>query len=205
MFKLDNNIHVCVRSGKTGQLVYDSQEHNDIADDFRCASGSAFIAALKNTSQPYCFLLPDGGDWSGFTFDPTNPSAPYCINGNDYDHTGAQQDTGADLSYKTKAYLAPPWDPTNNATTGKWKFFFQWTALPVDFTLKAVALTAWQTSFSDFCFGPAASPAIFVPETLAVLPSPITVKGRNATVPSNIATQTPDILQVSYYLSIVGA
>jgi hypothetical protein len=205
MLKLNNEIRVKVRSGSTGEIIFDSQEHNDVADDFRCASGFIFTCVEKAASQPYCFLLPDGASWAGFAFDPANPSAPYCLTNNNYNHSGAVQDNAADLFYKGKVYLAPPWDPANNATTGKWKFFFQWSALPIDFTLKAVGLTAWQNNNSDFVFGASASPTVFVPDTLAVLPVSITIKGRNPSVPSSISTQTPDVLQVSYYLSIVGA
>ena len=97
MFELENKIRVMVRSGKTNEILCESEESNDIADDFLCGSNRILTNNEKNVSQPYCFLLPDGAAWTGFTFDSANPSAPYCINFNDYSHTGAQLDSGADL------------------------------------------------------------------------------------------------------------
>lgn len=209
MLKLDNKAIVTVRAGDTGEIKFQSEVYNDIADDFLCGRGRIFINNMQNdANKPYCFLLADGAAWGTFTFDPANPSAPYCISANDYDHLGVQVDALADQDYKSKPSsgigggLQPPYGQSgglDNSTNNKWKLFFRWTALPVDFTLRAIGLTAWQSNITDFVFGAEASPAVFVPDTLVILPVGILIKGRNA------GAQTPDILEVSYFLSIVGA
>lgn len=209
MLKLDNKAIVTVRSGDTGEVKFQSEIHNDIADDFLCGRGRIFLNNEQNDSVKHiCFLLADGAAWAGFVFDPANPSAPYCVSKNNYDHLGAQVDALADQDFKVKASagigggLQPPYGQSgglDNSTNNKWKLFFRWTALPVDFTLKAIGLSSWQSNINDFVFGSEAAPAVFIPDTLVVLPSPITIKGRNA------GAQTPDTLEVSYFLSIVGA
>jgi hypothetical protein len=210
VLKVDNKVLITIRDGETGDVKFQTTEHNDIADDFLCGRGVIFANNIQNDStRPFCFLLPDGGSWSGFVFDPANPSAPYCIQPNNYNHLGAQVDALADQTFKTHSGavgigggLQPPYGQSgglDNSTQGKWKLFFRWTALPTDFTLRAIGLTGWQTNNQDFIFGGEAAPAVFVPDTLVVLPSGILVKGRNA------GAQTPDTLEVSYFLSIVGA
>ena len=100
-------------------------------------------------------------------------------------------------------YTAP-----TNTVTGRHKLFFQWNNLPLDFTLRAIGLTGWQSEntssgdIGDYAFGAGSTlnqqPTVFVPQTLLVLPSGVLVHGRNG------GGGTPDILQVSYFLSIVG-
>jgi hypothetical protein len=188
----DNPVDVKVISGKTGEVTYHYDGHNAISDDILGEYARVFYTDYTNASQPYCFILPDGSQWSGFNYDRTNPWAPYCITANN------SVDTGADAQWKQRAtYTAP-----SNTVTGKHKLFFQWSNLPLDFQLKAIGLTAWQTDIQDQAFGAGSAvnqqPTVFIPQTLLVLPSSVLVHGRNG------GGGTPDFLQISYFLSIVG-
>jgi hypothetical protein len=197
MFKFENEAIITIRSGKTGDILYETSEHNAISDDILGAEGHIYTTPMANTTAPYCFLLPDGSNWSGFTYDRTNPYAPYCISVNN------SVDTSAEPFWKTRTtYTAP-----SNTVTGRHKLFFQWSNLPFDFQLKAIGLTGWQSDTSnsdmaDYNFGAGTSvnqqATIFVPQTLVVLPGAVLIHGRNG------GSGTPDVLQVSYFLSIVG-
>ena len=201
MFKFENEIQVKVLSGETGEVIFEWQKHNAISDDILCAYGHIFITGQASPPSPYCFLLPDDPvgyfNWTGFVFNRENPYAPYCTSANN------SVDTGADPQWQTRTtYTAP-----SNTVTGKHKLFFQWTKLPLDFQLKAIGLTGWQSNsgagdIPDTFFGAGSSvnmqPTVFVPQTLVILPTSILIHGRNG------GSGTPDILQVSYFLSIVG-
>lgn len=197
MYKFENEVMITVRSGNTGELLTEWSGENAISDDILGAYGHIYNTPFANGIAPYCFLLPDGTNWSGFVYDRTNPSAPYCITANN------SVDTGADAQWKTRqTYTAPA-----NIVTGRHKLFFSWNNLPLDFQLKAIGLTGWQSDsssgdMSDYNFGAGSSvnmqPTVFIPQTLVVLPTSILVHGRNG------GSGTPDVLQVSYFLSIVG-
>jgi hypothetical protein len=188
----ENPVEVTVISGETGEIKYHYDGHNAISDDVLGQTGRVFYTDFENATQPYCFILPDGTQWAGFTYDRTNPWAPYCITANN------SIDTAADPQWKQRStYTAP-----SNTVTGKHKLFFQWSNLPLDFQLRAIGLTGWQTDIQDQAYGAGSSvnlqPTVFVPQTLLVLPSAVLVHGRNG------GAGTPDFLQISYFLSIVG-
>ena len=199
MVKFDNDVSITVLSGKTGDVTYQYDAPNAISDDILATLGHVFYTPLANaTSAPYCFILPDGAQWSGFTYDRQNPWAPYCLTANNL------VDITADPQWKARTtYTAP-----SNTVTGKHKLFFQWSNLPFDFQLKAIGLTGFQSDsapagdIADYNFGAGNSvnqqATVIIPQTLLVLGSSVLVHGRNG------GAGTPDILQVSYFLSIVG-
>lgn len=204
MLKFDNAYVITVRSGETGDVLFEQGGHNTIADDFLCGYGKVFVNSNLANGLPYCFLLPDGAAWAGFSWDRTNPWAPYCTTANNV------VDTGADLLYKatnsagcsiTNPYAA------GNTGTNKWKLFYRWSLLPINLQLKAFGLTGWQSDVTAFFFGASSNQqqTTFVPQTLVTLPVSILVRGRNVSVPNAVPAQTPDVLEVTYYLSIVGA
>lgn len=207
----DNTYELVIRSGETGEVLLSQEGHNDISDDFIASRGKLFVNAYGGTPEPWCFLLPDGSAWSGFTWDRTNPWAPYSVTANNLG------DTNADALYKAKtdtgcSLTAPSTSPN---TTTKWRLFFRWSNLPINLSLRAFGLTGWQDNPQNFQFGmpsnsgdPGSSThiqTIFVPQTLVVLPSAVTVRGRNVSTPSSSAGQTPDVLEITYYLSVLGA
>lgn len=201
ILKHDNPVEVTILSGDTGEVKYHYAGHNAISDDILGMYGRIFFTPYAASSTvPYCFILPDGAQWSGFTFDRMNPWAPYCITANNF------VDNSANPQWQPRqsigGYTAP-----SNTVTGKHKLFFQWSDLPLDFTLRAIGLTGWQSDvftgdIGDYAFGAGATvnlqPTVFVPQTLLVLPSGVLVHGRNG------GAGTPDVLQISYFLSIVG-
>lgn len=203
--KFENHIELVVKSGDTGEILHTYTQSNAISDDFLANSGHIYINESLNGfpayGEPWCFLLPDGVAWTGFSWDRTNPWAPYCTTLQRYQ----DRNVGVNAYYQSKTYTAPF---GSGNPTPKHKLFYQWTALPQDIALKAIGLTALQEpTYGAGIFGifdpPDAQPgATFVPETLVILPSAINVRGRNAV--GGVPTQTPDILEVSYYLSIVG-
>lgn len=209
MLKFDNTYVITVRSGETGEILREQDGHNTISDDFLCGRGHVFTnhyltgGSSPSTGAPYCFLLPDGASWTGFSWDRTNPWAPYSTTAN------AIVDTGADPLYKamtsTGCSLTKPFDTGN--PLNKWKLFYRWSLLPINLQLKAFGLTGWQDNVTAFVFGAsgAQQQTTFVPQTLVVLPVSILVRGRNVSVPSPVSAQTPDVLEITYYLSIVGA
>lgn len=203
ILKHDNPVEVTVLSGDTGEVKYHYDGHNAISDDILGMTSYVFITQFAGTTgPPWCFILPDGMQWSGFTYDRMNPWAPYCITANNSVDTSAQPQWQARQG--VGGYTAP-----TNTVTGKHKLFFQWSDLPTDFNLRAIGLTGWQSEnigaggdMGDFCFGAGNTlnlqPTVFIPQTLLVLPSAVLVHGRNG------GAGTPDVLQISYFLSIVG-
>src|SRR5271157_1626117 len=201
--KFDNEVTVTLRSGKTNEILFEETRENTASDDLLCPNGSIFIQTGRsgNTSPPYvqdypyCFILPDGSNWSGFTYDPSNPWAPYCITANN------SLDNSADPQWQ--GYVHGSGFTPCSTVFGAAKFFYQWTNLPQDFQLKAIGLTGWQSDISDQSYGIGFQaspyvPSVFVPQTLVVLPTSILVHGRNN------GLETPDVLQISYSLSILG-
>jgi hypothetical protein len=89
------------------------------------------------------------------------------------------------------------WDPI----TYKRKFLFKWdgNGLASDISLKAIGLlkNVANSTLVNGCYSQAFIGFCGI-EALAVLSSPITIKGRNG------GTQTPDILEVYYAISLVG-
>jgi len=201
ILNFDNPVEVTVRSGKTGEVLSHYDGHNAISDDVLGAYSTIFYTPFVTGAAPYCFILPDGAQWSGFTYDRTNPWAPYCITANNSVDTSAQPQWQARQG--VGGYTAP-----SNTVTGKHKLFFEWNDLPTDLQLRGIGLTGWQSNvngegdIADFAFGAGATvnlqQTIFVPQTLLVLPSAVLVHGRNG------GAGTPDVLQISYFLSIVG-
>lgn len=206
--KFDNEVQLKVISGKTGEVVTEWAGDNAISDDMIAGGqgGGRIFAAPADGVRPYCFLLPDGPNWTGFTYDRQNPWAPYCISVNN------SVDTGAEPFWKQYSqfnFFAP--DNMTNLLTqpptgiaGRYRLFFSWgiPGLPFDFQLKAIGLTAWANNYADYIYGAGSQSnlhqSIFVPQTLVVLPAAITVHGRDN------GLGTPDVLQISYFLSIVG-
>jgi hypothetical protein len=197
--KFDNEVTVTVRSGKTNEVLFDTTKKNAISDDFLCPTQNIYQNGVHGTETPYCFLLPDGPNWNGFVYDRQNPWAPYCTSVNNY------LDNSADPLWKSysgadSGTYTPPF-----GILGTTQMFFQWSNLPADLELRGIGLTAVQSSngntgdIPDQWFGALTNvPVIFVPETLVILPSAILVHGRDG------GLGTPDILQITYTLSVVG-
>jgi hypothetical protein len=197
--KFENEVSIKLISGETGEVKYDSTQENAISDDFLCPY-AAIYTQITHNQAPYCFILPDGPNWSGFTFDRMNPYAPYSVAVNNYVNNGADP--------QWKAYNGVGGYTGPYGVLGQTKLFFQWTNLPNDFQLRAIGLTGWQSyqlggDTPDTIYGAGFSPTVnltptvLVPQTLVVLPSAILIHG---ILPGGI----PDILQISYFLSIVG-
>lgn len=203
MLSFDNEVEVTVRSGKTGEVAYRYEGCNSISDDILGPYGRIyFTPMLATTAAPYCFILPDGSQWTSFTFDRQNPWAPYCATANNSVDPDSEPQWAQRQS--VGGYTAP-----TNTVTGKHKLFFEWGiagGLPFDFQLRAIGLTGWQNSgytggdITAYNFGVSVAdqPSVIVPQTLLILPSAVTVHGRNG------GSGTPDILQISYFLSVVG-
>lgn len=177
---LNNYVNIQVKSAK-GELLDEYTGHNDYSDDV-LVNNRCILTNFNQGSAPYCFILPDGANWTGYTFNRRDPYAPYAATLN------RSMDANADPLYAGRQ--SSTW--VNNT----WKLFYRWSKLPLDFSLKALGLTSWETN--TLVDGINDAPTIFVPLTLVVLPTAIPIKGRLG------GAQTPDILEVSYYLSIVG-
>src|SRR5271170_748909 len=201
MIKFKNPVSIEIRSGDTGKMKYQWDSENAVSDDVLCGYGSTFTTTLNSGNGPACFLLPDDPvgytQWTAplFTFDRANPWAPYCITANN------TYDTSAQTQWQYKTTYTPPSSPV----TGQHKYFFQWSNLPYNLQLKAIGLTGWQSNISggninaNF-FGVAnLQPTVFLPDTLVILPTSILIHGRNG------GATTPDVLEISYFLSVVGA
>jgi hypothetical protein len=196
--KFENEVTVTVRSGKTNEILFDTTKENAISDDFLCSTGNIYQSGTGGSDSPYCFLLPDGPNWTGFVFDRQNPWAPYSTSVNNY------LDNSADPLWKSysagsSGTYTPPF-----GVLGTTQLFFQWSNLPTDLELRGIGLTALQSinnagDVPDAIFGAITDqPTIFVPQTLVILPSAILVHGRDG------GLGTPDILQITYTLSVVG-
>jgi hypothetical protein len=160
---------------------------NSVCDDFLGGFGGLYFKnPFSNGNYLQAVLFPDGPLWSGWTWNPRDPWVPYACQSN------AAVDSGA-------SPISQPWSSdTFDQASFRYKLYYQWIKLESDFTLKAVGLTMWDNFGYTECGCVANTYQAFPVGTLAVLPSPLQVKG------SNGGAQTPDILQVSYYLSLVG-
>jgi hypothetical protein len=208
MQKFHNSIELVVRSSETNEVLAHYEKDNAISDDFLCANGSIFVNndAVASGTKLSCFLLRDDGisetawaNWTtitGGSLQRFDPWAPYCYTANNSTDTSAQQ------LYAGKSYTAP-----STATGGRHKLFYGWggsygTGLPLDIYVKAIGLTdILPEVYQDLTWGvvPNGTAAVFVPLTLVVLPQSILVHGRNG------GLGTPDVLEITYYLSIIGA
>ncbi len=211
MQKFHNSVELVVRSGVTGEEIF-AYKDNAISDDFLVTYGRLYTNTSLNGdsfhNQPVCFLLPDdpvpgpSSPWTlwntatGGTLPRMDPWAPYCYSASN------SQDSSADQLYKTKGTGLPGYTPPSLATGFRHKLFYSWSNLPVNLQLKAIGLTDMQPEiYLEYAMGVVGNglPAIFVPQTLVVLAQSILVHGRNG------GATTPDILEISYFLSVVGA
>jgi hypothetical protein len=197
--KFKNEVTVKLISGATNEVLLDETKENAISDDFLCPTGYIYQNGVHGSETPYCFLLPDGPNWTGFVYDRQNPWAPYSTTASNY------IDNTADPLWKSYAASSSGTYTAPYGVLGTTQLFFQWSNLPVNLELRGIGLTAVQSNngnngdVPDQWFGAVADePVIFVPETLVILPSAILVHGRNGGV------GTPDILQITYTLSVVG-
>lgn len=189
--RFENVVHLQVRAGDTGAVLAEHEAHNDISDDMMCSGRQIYLTDEVDDPMPYCFLLKDGPLWTGFTWNQRNPWAPYCYVPNNL-YNGV-----ADASAN------PHWAPHARGTfvNGRWKLFYQWTQLADDLQLKAIGLTGWDNDHTSYaqrwgCITNAWS--VITPQSLITLPTPILVRGRKG------GSQVQDILEISYYLSVVG-
>jgi hypothetical protein len=196
-----NRVEITVKS-QEGEVLHSWAKDNAISDDFLVPSSRIFDNSTLGTFggtyfSPGAFLLPDGAEWAFYPgWDPRNPWAPYTCTLNNSTNVSANALTSG-LSKSSPDNLSGP----NSSTQYRWKMFYSWTQLPVDLQLKAVGLTGMQTDvFNATLFGFVGSvPANFCPQTLVVLPSSFLVHGLVG------ATNIPDVLEVSYFISVVGA
>lgn len=190
-----NTVQLVVRSGDTGEELFRHEDHNAISDDMLANAQNIYLYGEIGL-LPACFLLKDGPAWSGFTWDPRNPWAPYCATVNNL--YGGSFDVTADPHWKLQLSAAATWVPAEL----RHKLFYTWTKLADDLSVRALGLTGWgwgEVTGGTVSLGLATSQAtVFVPQSLIILPTPVLVRGRKA------GTQIPDILEVSYYLSAVG-
>lgn len=205
--KFDNEVLVQVIDGKTGKVREEFAGPNAISDDFLCGGSAGGRIFDTDSGTPFCFLLPDGPNWTGFTWDRTNPWAPYSISTNNSADNGAEPFFAPHPPQNPSvAFLAPDGVtglPVPTGVPGRWRLNFTWgvPGLPFDFQLRAIGLTDIQNDIVQQLYGipSIAAQSIFLPLTLVVLPSAVLVHGRDG------GAGTPDVLNVSYFLSIVGA
>jgi hypothetical protein len=196
-----NRVEITVKS-QEGEVLHQYAKDNAICDDFlvpnlRIFDNSTTNSSLATYSQPSAFLLPDGTEWTVYPgWDPRNPWAPYTTTLNNSLNNSANTLIQG-LSKNSPNNLTSP----SNATSYRWKMFYSWTQLPVDLQLRAVGLTGLQTDvYNGTLFGYVSNtPANFCPQTLVVLPSSFLVHGLTG------STGIPDVLEVSYFISVVGA
>jgi|SRR5271157_4389385 len=202
MFK--NRVEIVVKN-KDGEILHEYAKDNAISDDFLVNLGRIFFNETTGAfsgaySSPVAFLLPDGPLWTGLpAFDRQNPYAPYVVTANNIVNSSANQ-LYSGLSKSGPNNLTPP----SAATQNRWKMFYTWTQLPVDLQLRAIGLTALQTDmyngqYDTFGLLGNGFAAVFIPETLIVLPSAFLIHGLSG------ATNIPDVLEISYFISVIGA
>lgn len=187
--RFDNEISLTVRDGETGEVRHQLTQHNDISDDMLASGRNIYVNDFIEDPRPYCFLLRDGADWSGFTWNRKNPWAPYCYVPNNL--YGGSFDAIANPHWRAQSGCS--------AAGGRWRLFYQWTQLADDLQLKALGLTGWDSAYPAATYGMVTDAwSVIVPQSLIVLPTPVLVRGRKG------GTQLQDILEISYYLSVVG-
>ena len=167
-----------------GEDVTSVKFKNSTCDDFLAGFHSVYSKAGADSDSFSAVLLQDGPRWAGWTWDPHDPWVPYGLVSN-------KPSDGEAVTISQSPGLA--WDEGK----GKWKLSYQWSKLDVDFELKAIGLTKWDY-FSRVECGMDSPYGAFPLCAVAVLPQALHIKGRNQ------GSQIPDILQVSYYLSLVG-
>jgi len=199
-----NRVELVVKN-KDGEVLHSYAKDNAICDDFLVTYGRIFFNETTNGfagsgSSPIAFLLPDGPIWTGLpAFDRQNPYAPYVVTANNIANPSANQLYSA-LSKSGPNNLTPP----SAATQNRWKMFYSWTQLPVDLQLRAIGLTAinsdeYNGQLGTFGLLGNGLAATFIPQALVVLPSAFLIHGLSG------ATNIPDVLEISYFISIIGA
>jgi hypothetical protein len=196
-----NRVEIVIKS-QDGEILHQYAKDNDICDDFLVPTQRIFdnstTSSFQGTfSSPYAFLLPDGAEWTTYPgWDARNPWAPYTNTLNNSTNFSANTLIQG-LSKTSPINLTPP----QTSTQYRWKMFYSWNQLPVDLQLRAIGLTGMQTDvYTSTLFGAVSNiPANFCPQTLVVLPSSFLVHGLTG------STGIPDVLEVSYFISVVGA
>lgn len=196
-----NRVEVVVKS-QEGEVLHQYAKDNAISDDFlvptlRIFDNSTLSSSAGTFSSPLAFLLPDGAEWAIYPgWDPRNPWAPFTNTLNNSLNFSANT-LALGLSKNSPNNLSGP----NTSTQYRYKMFYSWTQLPVDLQLKAIGLTGMQTDVHNpILFGAITNtPANFCPQTLVILPSSFLVHGLTG------STGVPDVLEVSYFISVVGA
>lgn len=196
-----NRVEVVVKS-QEGEVLHQYAKDNAISDDFlvpalRIFDNSTLSSSAGTFSSPFAFLLPDGAEWAIYPgWDPRNPWAPFTNTLNNSLNFSANT-LALGLSKNSPNNLSGP----NTSTQYRYKMFYSWTQLPVDLQLKAIGLTGMQTDVHNpILFGAITNtPANFCPQTLVILPSSFLVHGLTG------STGVPDVLEVSYFISVVGA
>jgi hypothetical protein len=157
---------------------------NSVSEDFKIGLKGAY----HFESNPIAVLLPDGPRWDGWVWDSNDPWVPYPLLENH-----PLDSTARNLYLETIS---------SSFSSGKQKFLYRWdgVGLDVDFSLKAIGLLNCGTLNGGTEQGLTGQGYIGLSkiDALALLPSPITIKGRL------MGAQTPDILEVFYYISLVG-
>ena len=180
---LSNEVNIKLISGESGETLFDHTDHNDFADDILVCRNFILTNIYSTSANPYCFLQPDGPRWSSYSWNRRDPYVPYPITMN------KNGDSLADSLYAGHS--------SAQRLGNRWRLFYRWTQLPQDIQLKAVGLFDWENYGLNQGVD-ATNPTLITPATLVILPQALSIKGRLN------GTQTPDILEVSYYLSLTG-
>jgi hypothetical protein len=184
--KYKNPLSISILDGSTKKLKERVDIENSISNDFLVGFGNMYQKYCNFANYMHLALLPDGPLWSSWTWDPTDPYVPYPFS------VGTQTDNVANPYYAAASQVL--WDGTNN----RWELFYQWNALPQNFSLRAMGLLAIDWNGNSNNWGNVNGLTTFPVGTIAVLPTALSVLGRLG------GTQVPDILQISYYFSVIG-
>lgn len=205
--KYDNLVQITIKSGDTGEVLQQVETHNDTSDMFTTGDVRIYTRD-RRSGRPALLLLQDDPPgqtkWDEFLttygvgYNPTqvasnfnnawrkDPWAPYSY------HLGRGGDTEAERHYAGHSW---------SMQGAKHRLFYKWIKLPgVQFNLRAMGLGGFDSSGGDDPVDGLTgdSPAFFRLQTLLVLPTALPIKGRDS------GNQTPDILEVSYYVSVVA-
>lgn len=182
-FKYINQLEIQLVKPDTNEIT---TVYNSTSDDFLCGFGAIYSkCAANNQNYMQAVIFPDGPAWSGYTWNPRDPWIPYsCLPNKPDDPSASSLNQTPTVTY----------DSVNR----RFKYYYQWLKLDYDFNLRAIGLTLWDYFDAAACGCAAAGYHSYPVGALAVLPSAIPIKGQIG------GTQTPDILQVSYYISLVG-
>ena len=187
MHQFENEVGIVIKDGSTGEVKSDITLHNAISDDFLVDYTRIYQKNTSSLNYLYCFVLPDGPLWSGFTWDKKNPWAPYTLTKNRTEYPD-----------DNNVYKLPS---SKTVLSNKTKLFYQWTSLPNDISLKAGGITGISSNTGSFAcvlnaHGIYDNVTQIIPKTLLILPTAINVLGHKG------GLQTPDVLEVSYYFSL---